>query len=152
MKTATTGLCIARSKGITLIETLLGIGLLMVTLSFAVPSFSNATARAELRAAAENMEYSIRSARHLARLTETPVSMNVGGTETPAVISFTARAKRPVRDAAGGLQPFTLPSEIQIDSTANAYVFDNRGLAENPGVITLIHRSDKALNTDINVE
>ncbi|MDT8321025.1 MAG: hypothetical protein RQ826_10920 [Xanthomonadales bacterium] len=135
-----------------MIEILLGIGLLMVTLSFAVPSLSNAAARAELHAASENMEYSIRSARHLARLTETPVSMNVGSTETPAVISFTYRVKSPVRDAAAGLQPFTLPSEIRIDSTANNYVFDNRGLAENPGVITLIHRSDKALNTDISVE
>ena len=64
-------------RGITLIEILLILGMLAVIASLAVPSMRSATTGADMRAATENLQYSIRSARNTARMTESKVTMNI---------------------------------------------------------------------------
>ena len=66
-----------RCQGITLIEILLVMGLLVIIASFATPSLSKATTKAEMQAVAENIQYSIRIAQNTARMTETKVILNV---------------------------------------------------------------------------
>ena len=66
-----------RCQGVTLIEILLILGFLAIIASFAAPSISIATSRADMRAASENLQYSIRIARNTARMTESKVTMNI---------------------------------------------------------------------------
>ena len=66
-----------RCQGVTLIEILLVMGLLVIIASFATPSLSKATTKAEMQAVAENIQYSIRIAQNTARMTETKVILNV---------------------------------------------------------------------------
>ena len=49
-----------RSKGITLVEILLIIALLVILLSFAMPSVGGAAAKAEMTATVENVQHSMR--------------------------------------------------------------------------------------------
>lgn len=139
-------------RGITLVEILLGIGVLMVIMSFAMPSVTSASARAELRAAAENIDYSIRVARNTARMTESPVTMSLGEDGRSGAISFSSPSRRAQALQTDSLQPFTLPAEIQMVSTDSDFLFDQRGLISNPGSITLVHMDDTQLHTQITLE
>ena len=56
------------ARGITLVEILLVISLLVILLSFAIPSMGGAAAKAEMTATVENVQHSIQSARNMARM------------------------------------------------------------------------------------
>ena len=142
----------ARYRGITLVEILMVIALLVIILSFALPSVGSMTARAEMQAAVENVEYSIDTARKLARLTETPVAVDIrpeqGNTRT---IEITA-----MPDSGASLAPgapdYSLPPGIELAATAERFVFDERGLVEAPGTIVLSHVDDASLSTTLSVD
>ena len=87
----------ARSQGVTLVEILLVIGLLVLLAGFALPSFGTATARAEMKAALENLEYSIGTARNVARLTEASVSLNI--VEVPGEVNQKITFSHPANGA-----------------------------------------------------
>ena len=86
---------ITRCRGITLVEILLVIGLVVLLAGFALPSFGTATARAEMKAALENLEYSIGTARNVARLTDSSISLNIveGPDATKQKITFSQSAR-----------------------------------------------------------
>lgn len=140
----------SRAKGVTLIEILLVIGLLAIVASFAVPSMSSATASAEMKAAVENVEYSIRTARNTARLKETGIAIEISQAtpDTAAVIDFSD-----ARDAnrAIGIAQHQLPEGIDLLSRPAAFEFDKRGLVIEPGTITLVSRADNAVTATIEV-
>ena len=98
----------ARCHGITLVEILMVIALLVIILSFALPSVGSMTARAEMQAAVENVEYSIDTARKLARLTESPVALELRGTVGAThTIGITRRTRT------GSSRPFQNPIFIR---------------------------------------
>lgn len=142
----------SHSKGITLIEILLVVGLLVVLLSFAMPSVSGAAVKAEMNATFENVQYSLQMARKVARATESTVVMNISAEQPGAaqVISFTTPGKN---GAAGQLQiqDFSVPQDVVLISDHDAFVFDDRGLVENPGEVMLVSKVDESVSTTIDV-
>lgn len=141
----------SRAKGITLIEILIVIGLLIVIASFAVPSMSNATASAELTAAVENIEYSIRTARNTARMEESEIRLEfspaANGQATE--VSF-ARSKPKARTL--GIPNHTLPEGFfVVAEPAMSFEFDARGMVREPGQVTLISRVDESIAATVEV-
>jgi len=142
----------SHSKGITLIEILMAAGLLVVLLSFAVPSFSGAAIRAEMNSAAENVRYSIQMAQRAARSTETSVAMNISRPSpgSAQIISFSSPGKsETVSDLQ--MQEYSIPDQIELVSDQASFVFDNRGLVQNPGSIMLVSSVDESVTSSIDV-
>jgi type II secretory pathway pseudopilin PulG len=144
-----------RCRGITLIEILLILGFLVIIASFAVPSTSNATARADMRVAIENLQFSIRVARNTARMTESKVTMNIleeGQGGQSQRITFSVAAPGLKERGQPGLQDEHLPADIKLVSDFRSYEFDGRGIVQNPGVITLVSKTDESLNTSVDLK
>jgi Tfp pilus assembly protein FimT len=115
----------SNSRGITLVEILLALGLLVILLSFAMPSASTAVSKTEMKATLENVRYSLQAASRTARMTETSVSMNISdsGQDATQTITFSS----PGKDGADGnlrIQDYRLPSEILLISDHKSFVFD----------------------------
>ena len=143
----------SQSKGITLIEILLGLGLVIILLSFAMPSVSSALGKAEMKSTLENVRYSLDSARRTARTTETVVSLDIStsGQETIQTISYSS----PDNDASANKlqsQEFSLPPEILLISDHDSFLFDARGKVQNPGRILLVSKLDESVTSTLNVK
>lgn len=144
-----------RCRGVTLIEILLILGLLLIIASFAAPSMSSATARADMRATSENLQYSIRTARNTARMTESKVIMHIleeGPGGQSQHITFSVSGPDLTNTGQPGLQEDRLPVNIKLVSEYSSYEFDGRGMVQNPGVITLVSRTDDSLMTSFEVK
>lgn len=139
-----------RSKGVTLVEILLVIALLVILLSFAIPSMSGATAKADMMAAVENVEYSIETARNTARMNESGiiVDFKIFAGEQAQVISFSRKKS----GQTAGIPDFRLPEEIELVTNQESYVFDERGLVATPGLITLVSRVDETVTATVEVK
>ena len=148
-----------RSRGITLVEILLVISLLVIVASFAIPSAGNATARAELRAAEENVQYFIATARNVARMTETEVRLNIEPSDGSSAqsglgqkITFSgADTTEDSRQMTLHLQEYRLPSGIRLDADQAELVFDSRGLLKEPSKMLLAANTDDSVNAVIEV-
>ena len=143
----------SNSKGITLIEILLVLGLLAVLLSFAMPSVSGAANKAEMKSALENVQYSIQAARRTARTSETTISMNISASEqeTAQTITFSSPGKNGVGDNLP-MQDFSLPPGIVLISDHDSFLFGKRGLVENPGRILLVSKVDESVTSILHVQ
>jgi len=142
----------ARARGITLVEILLVIGLLVLLAGFALPSFGTASARAEMKAALENLEYSIGTARNVARLTES--SVNVDIIEAPGTASQRITFSQSRRNGGEGgpnIPDYLLPESIEVVSDQQRFVFDSRGLVDQPGRIMLVSRADDSVTTELQI-
>ena len=139
-----------RSKGVTLVEILLVIALLVILLSFAIPSMSGATAKADMMAAVENVEYSIETARNTARMNESGIIVDFKSFagEQAQVISFSRKKS----GQTAGIPDFRLPEEIELVTNQENYVFDERGLVATPGMITLVSRVDETVTATVEVK
>jgi len=149
------GISLHRCRGVTLIEILLILGILVIIASFAAPSMSNATARADMRAASENLQYSIRTARNTARMSELKVTMNIleeGPGSQGQRITFSILGPDQKESGQPGLQEDRLPMDIKLVSEYSSYEFDGRGMVLNPGLITLVSRTDDSLMTSLEVK
>jgi Tfp pilus assembly protein FimT len=144
---------IKSSKGITLIEILLVLGLLVVLLSFAVPSISSAAVKADLRAAMENVQHSLEAARRTARMSESPVFMNISSIAEDAeqTITFSAPGKRGA-GVVTQIQDFQVPSDIALVTDQEAFLFDERGLVTNPGQILFVSKQNESVKFAITVQ
>ena len=143
-----------RCHGVTLIEILLIMGLLVIVASFAAPAMSGATARADMRAASENLQYSIRIARNTARMTESVVTMNIvedGQGEQNQRITFFVSERGRKSLGQPELQEDRLPADIKLVSDYSSYQFDGRGIVKSPGTITLVSRADESLITSLEI-
>lgn len=142
-----------RTRGITLVEILIVISLLIIVLSFAIPSVGNATARAELSAATENVNYSIDAARDAARRAEKPVRLTIEALGPDGLQTITFRFEGNTAKRAGpGLQDYHLPESIRLVADQDRFVFDRRGLIEKPGRILLVARDDESLTATLEIE
>lgn len=138
----------SRSQGVTLVEILLVISLLMIILSFAIPTMGGATARAELAAAVENVEYSLDSARNAARMNETAITVGVvQRTGDPAQVMELKRGN----GSSAGIPEYRLPEDIEWVADRPRFEFDERGLVLDPGSITLVSRTDDDVRATIAV-
>jgi prepilin-type N-terminal cleavage/methylation domain-containing protein len=142
-----------RSKGVTLIEILMVVGVLVILLSFAMPSVSDAAIKAEMSAATENVQYSLQMARKAARRTESEWTMHVSPALENSAQSITFTSSGGSVNSQGiQLQDFTLPGGIALVSNQDSFVFNGRGLVQNPGRILLVSREDENVTTVIEIQ
>ena len=143
----------ARQRGITLVEILIVVAVLAVLASFAVPSFGKATAQAELKAALENVQYSVDTARNIARMNGTSVSLDLG--QAPGSEAFQLDFSSPNPNKSNllrDLQAYRLPEDIRLESEFESFLFDDRGMVAIPGTITLVSTAYDSLQTSIPVQ
>lgn len=148
---------VSRSRGITLVEILLVISLLVILLSFALPTVGNATARAELKATVENVQYSVAAARNVARMTESNLALNIESSPAENVqkITFSRPPEHPgARGGADGLglQEYRLPKGVLLVAEHQQFVFDPRGRVGEAGRIMLVSAADESISATIDVE
>jgi Tfp pilus assembly protein FimT len=143
---------ITRCRGITLVEILLVIGLVVLLAGFALPSFGTATARAEMKAALENLEYSIGTARNVARLTDSSVSLNIveGPDAAKQRITFSQTA-RGAANRGPDIPDYLLPEGIELVAEQRQFIFDARGLVDQPGTIVLVSREDANISNTLEI-
>lgn len=146
----------SRSRGVTLVEILLVVAVLIILLSFAMPSVGNATARAEMQAAAENVQYSIDAARNLARMTESSVAVNIEPSSQPeasagAESGFGGEPQR-ITFSKPEIQDYLLPAGIRLVADHDRYVFDARGLVLEPGRVMLLSVTDDSISSAIDIK
>jgi prepilin-type N-terminal cleavage/methylation domain-containing protein len=143
---------VTRARGITLVEILLVISVLAIVAAFALPAADTAAARAELKAAAENLEYSVGTARNVARLTESSISLDIESSpvDEPQTIAFSYPGKKPGKRGPD-IQPYRLPEGVELISDRDRFVFDPRGMVEQPGRILLVSRADKELTSALDI-
>jgi len=143
-----------RNRGISIIEALLALGVLGVFLSFASSSLSTAAARADLRAAAENMEYSAHMAKNAARQLETDVIMHLhsDSDESGNSVTFTYPARQPMSGSPPLLQDFQFPESVRLVSDMATVHFDSRGVVEVSTPILLVSKRDDDMNQVVVIE
>jgi Tfp pilus assembly protein FimT len=142
-----------RSRGITVIEILLIISLAAILLSFAIPSVGNAAARADLRAATENLQFSIDAARNSARRAESSIVLELESLADQSAqrITFSSPTGKGGRFAAERLQEYLVPESVLLSYDRDRFVFDERGIVELPGEILLVSREDDSIKTTLQV-
>jgi type II secretory pathway pseudopilin PulG len=144
--------CIApslRPRGITVVEILVVISVLLILISFAVPGIGRATARAEMKAAAENVQYSIDNARKLARMTESSVTLHADPPDGATVQHI--RLSGPGLSGAMGVQEYRLPDSIILVPDHESYTFDGRGLVLDPGRLGLVLQVNEAIVSELEI-
>ena len=139
-----------RNRGITIVELLLVISVLVILISFAVPGIDRATARAEMKAATEHVQYSIDTARQLARLSESAVNLHADPAN--GATSQRIRLSGPRLGGSMGTQEYRLPEDIRLVPDQAVFTFDKRGLVKNPGKLVLLSRADEAISSELRVE
>jgi prepilin-type N-terminal cleavage/methylation domain-containing protein len=138
-----------RARGITLVEILIVISILVILASFAIPSVGSATAKAEMTAAVENVQHSIQAARNTARMNEAEVTLRFGemNGESNRVITYGTSGKRHGESK----NNYRLPDDITLLADRETFTFDGRGIAAEPGRITLVSRVDDSISSTIDV-
>jgi hypothetical protein len=128
--------------------------MLVMLLGFAVPSFTDASVQAKIRAANENLQFSIDMARKAARVKESAVRMSVvdqpGEPGHRITFSFVEPKGKGLSEL--GIQDVELDEKIDIESSFPTYEFDGRGVVKEPGQIQLISMVDKSFMNNIIIE
>jgi prepilin-type N-terminal cleavage/methylation domain-containing protein len=141
-----------RSRGFSVIEILIALGVLVVFLAFATPSLNSASARTELRAAVENLQFSVRTARNTARQLETDVVMHFNtdppGERNSVTFTLPAGESRP----SSLLQDFQFSPGIRLVSDTPSLHFDSRGMLEQPVQIVLLSNQHEDVNRTLVIE
>jgi Tfp pilus assembly protein FimT len=142
------------NQGITVIEILIGLGVLVLLVSFAAPSITGANTSMQMRAAAENVEYSIDIARNTARMAEAPVTMNVltDATDGSQRITFTLSDRAQKKLSQPNIPEFQLDETLAFETSQTSFEFDGRGLVNNPGTLTLYVKDEQNSRTSFVVE
>lgn len=143
---------VTRARGITLVEILLVISVLAIVMAFALPAADTAAARAELKAAVENLEYSVGTARNVARLTESSISLDIESStvDEPQTISFSYPGQKSAKRGPD-IQSYRLPEGIELIADLDRFVFDQRGMVEQPGRILLVSRADQEITSALDI-
>lgn len=145
----------AQSRGIFVVDILIGLGVLLVVLAFASPSLSQATAKAELKAAVENMDLSVRMARSTARQLETDVVMHLENDpiDKQWSVTFSIPQENAQTGANSVLQDYQLPPGVRLESNVPSVRFDKRGMVESTTLLLmLVSNQDEDINERLVIE
>lgn len=142
------------SEGITVLEVLIALGLLVVLLSFASPSLSGATARAELKAATENMDLNIRMARNAARQLNTAVIMHLETSREARHhrVSYSIPDRRADSATTATLLDYEFPESVRVVASENAIRFDAKGMVNPPVQLMLVSLLDDDIDKRVLIE
>jgi Tfp pilus assembly protein FimT len=143
-----------QSRGISVLEILIALGVLGVIFSFASTSFSHASTRAELQATVEEVKFSIQGARSTARELETDVVMHLQASqhETQNSISFALPNRNAELGSSNLLQDYLIPADVRLVTYESDVHFDSRGLVAAPVELKLVSSVDESLSESILIE
>jgi prepilin-type N-terminal cleavage/methylation domain-containing protein len=141
-----------RSPGFSIIEILIALGVLVVFLAFATPSLKSASARTELRAAVENLQFSVRTARNTARQLETDVVMHFNTDPLDERNSVTFALPPGKVKPSALLQDFQFSPAIRLVSDTSSLHFDSRGMLDRPVQIVLVANQHEDVNRTLVIE
>jgi Tfp pilus assembly protein FimT len=143
-----------QSRGFGVLEILIGLGVLLVVLAFASPSLSQATAKAELKAAVENMDLSVRMARSTARQLETDVIMHLetNPLDKPCSVTFSIPQENARTGSNSVLQDYQFPPGVRLESNVRSVRFDKRGMVESTTLLMLVSNQNEDLNERLVIE
>lgn len=136
------------SKGFSIVEALIGAGVLIVIVSFAVPSFSKTAAKAELQSAVENTQRLVTTGRNTARILGTPIVMHLNGDHKlrQHSITFTFPDRNDTLDSDTSIQDYELPQGVWIVSDETEVRFDTSGMVEHPVMVNLVSNVDGSVS------
>lgn len=143
-----------KSRGISVVEILIALGVLAVIVSFASTSFSTANNKAELQAAVDGVNFSIQGARSTARVLETAVIMHL---ETnPDARQQSISFSFPDRNAELGSnalpQEFQFPADVFLMADESSVHFDSRGMVAAPIQLRLISKTDERISESVLIQ
>jgi len=140
-----------RVRGITAVEILIVLGMLAVIMTFFANSFTRATNKADLLVAVEGVNFSVQSARNVARELETEVLMHLDTAKKGE--NHSIKFSYPDRNEALGSgslpQEFVLPADIKLVTDESVISFDERGLVEKPTSLLLISQSEQSVQESV---
>lgn len=141
-------------RGITAVEILIVLGMMAVIMTFFANSFTRATNKADLLVAVEGVNFSVRSARNMARELETEVFMhlNTAKKDENHSIKFSYPNRNESLSSANLLQEFVLPADIKLVTDESVISFDARGLVEKPTSLLLISQSEESMQESVLVQ
>ena len=136
-----------RSRGISVLELLIGLGVLTVILSVSAPTLNKTTARADMQSALKNLELSIQLARSAARQLETDVVLHLE-TDPRArhhTITFSVPKREPKLNSVALFEDYVFPADIRLDAESNTVRFNYQGEIESPIKLRLVSNLDDNL-------
>lgn len=141
-----------RSHGVSMVEILIAIAVLVVLISFATTAQRTATTKTELRAAAENLEFSVRAARMTARQFETDIIMHINADPLLERHSVTFNFPPNKARLSSQLQDFQFSPEIRLVPDAPLVRFDGKGMPGSPARIVLVSSRNDDFSQELLIE
>lgn len=142
------------SKGFSIVEALIGAGVLIVIAAFAVPSYSTSAAKAELQSAVENTQRLITTGRNTARILGTPIVMHLNGDHKlkQHSITFTFPDRNDTLYSDASIQDYELPQGVWIVSEETEVRFDTSGMVESPIQVSLVSTADESVSERVLIQ
>ena len=133
-----------RTRGIAVMDILIGLGVLVVILSVSAPTLNSSTAKADMRTAVENLEQSVQLARNAARQLETDVIMHLNNEPRARdhSIQFSIPKRQPNLNTVTLFRDYVFPEGIRVYSEATELRFNAEGEMESPVKIHLASNLD----------
>ena len=143
-----------RIRGVSLVETLLALGVMGVLFSFATSTLTHAAAKAELRAAAESLQHSIRMAKSTARTLDTGVVMHLNSNQPNRQnsVTFSLADERPASGSKSLPHDLRLPTSVKLIADVRSVRFDRRGTVEGATPVLLVSAQDDSINQGLVIE
>lgn len=142
------------ARGISILEILIAVSLVVVMLAFASPSLNRVNAKTQLRTAVEQMESSILIARQTARTLNTDVVMRMHASKRDRQhsvnLAFPALEKPP--EFVSLPQETLLPEGIRLVTSQRTVLFDSQGMVEAPVYFSLVSTADEAVTKRMLIE
>ena len=135
------------TRGISILEILIIVSLMVVVLAFASPSLNRVNAKAELESAVNQVESSIIIARQTARTLDTRVIMRLHASKRDKQnsISLVVPAMEQPRGLVALPQDTVLPEGIRLVTSQRTVIFDSEGGVEEPVYFSLVSMQDEAV-------
>ena len=135
------------TQGISILEILIAISLIVVILAFASPSLNRISAKAELSTAVEQMESSILIARQTARTLNTDVvmRMHIDKRDKQNSISLAFPALESPPQTVALPQETLLPEGVRLVTSQRTVLFDSQGMVEAPVYFSIVSTMDEAV-------
>ena len=147
------GVALPRSKGVSVVELLIVLSVIAVMLALAAPSLQSVAARADIKAAAEDVSQAVRMAKNTARVTSQPVTVTFSTGTSGNSISFAFADGGDTSSSGLKLPSMDITEKISVATELPAITFDPMGLivgfTAGTIVLTSTVDSSKAMTVSI---
>ncbi len=142
---------LSKIRGITAVEILIVLGMVAVIMSFFANTFTRSVSKGDLVVAVEGLNFSVQSARNMARQLETDVIMHLhtGPDNTKHSIDFSYPNRSESLSSENLLQEFVLPADIRLMADVAVIHFDARGLVDTPASLLLISQVEGQMQESV---